>query len=222
MSTPEYGPVPRPHFQNIGDYEQWASTAWIHPHGTIEAQLHARGKLAEETQELIDALSEGNQAQIISEAGDVLWTTLANGSNAGITMTEGLVSAFPAYFTAETPISTQDIDTLAATLFDDIAPLHIKDYLWDGERVLGKKAKQWLALGESVNAPEKTFADVWINAKRADALEALTRTTLLISFIAQQYAGAGLQNVLNANYQKIEQRIQAGIPVTKIPQHQVS
>ena len=217
MTTPENTPVSLPNFTAISDYERWAATNWVHPHGSLGAQYHAREKLAEETKELVDALFQESKTDIIKEAGDVLWTACATASNADITITEGLTLAFPGYFSPNAPITIADIDALAATLFDGIGLHDVTDYLDEGETVLGKKAKQWFVLRDGVATSEKTFAEVWINLKRADAVEALTRTTLLISFIAQHYANEGLNAVLDANYQKIEGRLKAGVAVTKAP-----
>lgn len=217
MTTPENTPLSTDNFTSLSDYEHWASTHWVHPNGTLQAQHHAREKLGEETEELIESILHGSPADIISEAGDVLWTACASGSNADITISEGLISCFPGYFSSDKPISTSEIDSLAATLFNGIDNCEVIEYLHEGERVLGKKAKQWFVLRDSVGTPENTFADAWITLKRSDAVEALTRTTLLVSFIAQQYAGEGLGAVLRTNYQKISQRLQTGSQVTKPP-----
>lgn len=219
MVTPENSPLFPKNSTVLSDYERWASTQWIHPRGTIDAQHHAREKLGEETKELIEAIMNGSPTDIISEAGDVLWTASATASNADITISEGLASCFPAYFSPDSPIDLQQIDSLATMLFTDIHIRDVVDYLHDGEHVLGKKASQWFTLRDGVSSPEKTFADAWINLKRSDAVQALTRTTLLLSFIAQHYAGADLNAVLQANYQKIEQRLKTGLSVTKSPRH---
>lgn len=213
----ENTPFPSPSFDHISDYEKWASSHWLHEPGSIEAQQHARAKLGEETQELIEAITSGTPDEVISEAGDVLWTAAATASNAGITITEVVESAFPGYLAPDTPINTQEIDRLAQMLFDDVHLMDLGDYLRESEHILGKTAEQWFNLNNTVSTPVKTFADAWINIKRADAASALLQLTLLVSYVAQHYAGQSLRSVLGANYQKIEQRLQAGDSVTKPP-----
>lgn len=222
MSTPEIPSPPLPDFGHIGAYEEWAMKYWIHPPGSLEAQLHARAKLDEETDELIQAILNGNPEDVISEDGDVLWSAAASASNAGITITEVLTSAFPIYFNAERPIDTQTVDYVALTMLDGISIKDVQDYLTDSERVLGKAAKQWFSLKGTVNIPHTTFADALISLKRIDAANALLTLTLLTSYIAQRYGQKGLKSVLEANYKKIEQRVQTGSAVTKQPRRMVT
>lgn len=193
MTTPERA-LSSPRFDHLADYEAWASKYWIHTPGSVEAQRHARAKLDEETHELITALTSGSPEEIISEASDTLWTAAATASNAGITLTEVLSSAFPGYFKADTPIHTQDIDSIAATLFDDISTKDVQEYLQENQATLAKAI---------------------IN--REDVAHITTMTTLLVSYIAQHYGGKNLAAVLEANYQKIEARVQRGDSVTRLP-----
>lgn len=219
MTTSEHTPLSSPTFTHIEDYEAWAATRWIHPKGNIEAQHHARGKFNEETQELIDALSREDKDldEIISEAGDVVWTGLANASNVDIGISESILAAFPGYFHPESPVTTADIDPLALTLFGGISDKDVVDYLHENARILGKSAKQWFNLRYIVNVPERTFADTWITLKKIDATNALTNTVLLVSYIAQHYADQDLATVLTTNHQKVEQRARTGQAVTKPP-----
>lgn len=217
MTTPERPTLLPRNFDTIADYESWAAQYWLHTPGTIEAQLHAREKFDEETHELIESLLSGTPEDIISEAGDVLWTANASGSNTGISLTEVLHGAFPGYLDPSNPIETDDIDQLADSLFGDTTIRELEEYLTHNEHVLGKAAKQWFVLKNTVNTPEKTFGDAWINIKRADAASALLNTILMVSYIAQHYAGSTLQAVMQQNYRKIEDRLRAGAPVTKLP-----
>jgi NTP pyrophosphatase (non-canonical NTP hydrolase) len=217
MTTPENSVLPPPNFNHIADYEAWATQYWLNTPGSIEAQLHAREKHGEETHELIEALSSGAPDDIISEAGDVLWTATASGSNAGISLTEVLHGAFPGYLSPADPVATDQVDPLASTLFDGVSIDELAQYLTHNEHILGKTTKQWFVLRDTVSNPEKTFADAWTNIKRADATTALLNTVLLVSYIAQHHAHADLQTVMQRNYQKIEGRLQSGAPVTKLP-----
>jgi NTP pyrophosphatase (non-canonical NTP hydrolase) len=216
MTTPE-NQLPPPNFNHLAEYEAWAAQYWLNTPGSIEAQLHAREKHEEETHELIEALSSGTPDDSLSEAGDVLWTATASGSNAGISLTEVLHAAFPGYLSPADPIATDQIDALADTLFDGVSIRELAEYLTHNEHILGKTTKQWFVLRDSVSTPEKTFADAWTNIKRADATTALLNTILLVSYIAQHYAHANLQTVMQRNYQKIEGRLQSGAPVTSSP-----
>jgi hypothetical protein len=216
MTTPE-NQLPTPEFNHIADYEAWAAQHWLNTPGSIEAQLHAREKLDEEVHELIEALSTGTPDEIISEAGDVLWTATAAGSNAGISLTEVLHNAFPGYLSPSDPIATDQVDQLSDSLFDGVSIRELADYLRDNEHILGKTTKQWFVLRDTVSTPEKTFADAWTNIKRSDATTALLNTLLLVSYTARHYANADLQTVMQQNHQKIEGRLQAGAPVTKLP-----
>lgn len=222
MSTPEISSPLLPDFGHIGAYEEWAMKYWIHPPGSLEAQLHARAKLDEETDELIQAILNGNPEDVISEDGDVLWSAAASASNAGITITEVLTSAFPGYFDPKDPIDIKTVDELALMLFDDISIKDVQDYLTNDARALGKAAKQWFVLGKTVNTPRATFADALISLKRIDAADALLNLTLLTSYVAQRYGQKGLKSVLEANYKKIEQRVQTGSAVTKQPRRMVT
>jgi phosphoribosyl-ATP pyrophosphohydrolase len=193
MTTPEKM-LPSSQFDHLADYEAWVSKYWVHSPGSTEAQRHARAKFDKETHELITALTSGTPEEIISEAGDALWTATATASNAGITLTEVLSSAFPGYFKANAPIHTQDVDSIAATLFDDISTKDVQGYLQENRIILAKTI---------------------IN--REDRAHIVAMTTLLVSFIAQRYAGESLAAVLEANYQKIEARVRRGDSVTRLP-----
>jgi len=221
--TPERSLLPTTRFDHISDYEQWAGQYWVHTHGSPEAQIHARAKFDEETHELIDAILGGtpeeiSPEEISSETGDMVWTAVATGSNAGLTVTESLRSAFPGYFGPNDPITVKAIDSIAFNLFNGIDSKTVVGYLRDGERVLCKKANLWFKFSGNVNTPPKTFADAWLKSNRVDAVHTLATTVLLASFIAQEYVGKDLGAILDENYHKIEQRVSAGKEVTRSPE----
>ena len=216
-STPEKSLPPLPRFSHLSDYEEWATRDWVHTPGSLEAQEHARAKFDEEIHELIAAISDGIPEEIGSEAGDVIWTAAATGSNAGITITESLQSVFPGYFRPQEHITLGAIDEIASNLLAGTDLETVIKYLQNCERVLGKKANLWFKLGGTVNSPERTFADGWLKSNRVDAVNALARTTLLVTYIAHQYAGKTIEAILNENRQKIEQRLSDGKEVTRPP-----
>ena len=205
-----------PDFALLSTYESWSAQNWLHTPGSDGAQLHARAKLNEEAIELAEALNTGTSEDIISEAGDVLWTATASGSNAEISISQALVETYPAMFDTDA-ISTQAIDDLALGVFEGTSVEQTQKYLKQYGSTIGKNAKQWFRLKSTVNSIPKTFGDAWIKMKRDETVSALADITLLTSYTVQEFAGSHLENVMNDNYQKIEQRIKAGAAVTKPP-----
>jgi NTP pyrophosphatase (non-canonical NTP hydrolase) len=215
MKTPER-PQSTPDFARLSTYESWASQNWLHIPGSDDAQLHARAKLDEEVVELADALNTNTAEDIISEAGDVLWTATASGSNAKISISQALVNTYPAMFDTST-VSTRAIDDLALGIFEGTSVEQTQKYLKQYGSTIGKNAKQWFRLKSTVNPIPKTFSDAWIKTKRDEVVPALADIALLTSYAVQEFAGSCLEDVMSDNYQKIEQRIKAGYAVTKYP-----
>ena len=216
MDTSEQAAISSRNFTHLSDYESWASLYWLHQNGTPAAQLHARSKLREETEELVEALEIGNPDEIISEAGDVLWTSHASGMNADISISESLRTIFPVRFSDVSPRITQ-LDELALELLAGTPAVQIGQELRGYELQLGKAANQWFNLQEHADVPSDTFANAYIHLKRSRAVHALANTTLLISYVAQEFAGVSLGDVMRENHAKIEGRLLRSEVVTKPP-----
>jgi len=215
MKNPERT-LSSPPFARLSEYEAWATQNWLYPSGTDGAQLHARAKLDEETIELAEALTTGTPEDIISEAGDVLWTTHASGSNSGLSISQALVESYPAIFHTD-QITTQSIDELGYKMFEGTSLEQTQRYLAQYGSTIGKNAKQWFRLSNTVHPVPETFGDAWIGTKRTKAASALADIVLLTSFSLQEFADAHLQVAMDTNYRKIEQRIKIGAALTKAP-----
>ncbi|MFZ1301041.1 MAG: MazG nucleotide pyrophosphohydrolase domain-containing protein [Candidatus Microsaccharimonas sp.] len=216
MTTSEHIIIPERSFTQLSDYETWASQNWLHQDGTLDAQLHARGKLDEEVKELIEALDDDDSHEIISEAGDVLWTAHASGLNTDIPLSQSLHDTFPLYF-PDAQITAADIDEAAYEHFDGVDKETTQEYLAYHELHLSKAAKQWFKLRDVARPSVESFADAYIHLKHSRATFALANMALAVSYVAQEFAGASIEDVMQDNYQKIEQRIKAGAAVTKNP-----
>jgi len=215
MKTPEQLPTSTD-FTLLSTYEQWAAQNWLYQSGTDEAQLHAQAKLDEEVVELADALTTSVPEDIISEAGDVLWTSSASGSNTGITISRALAEHYPTIFNTET-ISTTAIDEAAMAAHQDMPLNELQTSLRQNGFRVAKYAKQWFRLRSLAKAPAETFTDALIATKRSRTIGALASLTLLTSYAAQQFAGSTLAGAMNDNYQKIEHRLNTGAAITKPP-----
>lgn len=215
MITPEKE-VSTLSFTYLSDYEQWAAQNWLFEPGTDRAQLHARAKLDEEITELSDALVLAAPADIISEAGDVLWTATASSSNAGISISESLRETYPTLFNTE-PISTGQVDKFSREIFADFTTQDTQTLLNEYGSKLSKASKQWFRLSPLVTATPTTFAEALITTKRDRTIDALANVTLLTSYSIQAFASSDLQTAMLHNHQKIEERIKAGSAVTKPP-----
>lgn len=218
MKTPEQF-VSSVNFAQLSRYEEWAAQNWLYTPGSDDAQLHARAKLDEEATELAEALDLGVSKDIISEAGDVLWTATASGSNAGISISQALAESYPTIFGTE-PISTLSIDELAIGIFEGTSLEQTQKYLKQYGSTIGKNAKQWFHLKSTANPTPETFGDAWIATKRVQAVSALADIILLTSYALQEFTVSGLEDAMDDNYQKIEARIKAGAAVTKSPRAQ--
>ena len=216
MESSEQFIVPSRDFVQLSDYEDWASQNWLHQNGTLDAQLHARGKMTEEINELIEALEIGKQDEIISEAGDVLWTSHASGLNSSVPLSSSIQEVYPTHFSGES-LHVDQLDEVALEVFQGVDRDTTIEYLAHYERQLGKAAKQWFNLREKIIPDSDTFANTLIGLKRVRATHALANTALLVSYIAQEFADSRIKDVMQENYQKIEQRIKAGAAVTKQP-----
>jgi NTP pyrophosphatase (non-canonical NTP hydrolase) len=215
MKTPERT-ASSTDFAQLSTYEEWATQNWLHTPGTDSAQLHARAKLDEEAVELADALDIGNIEDIISEAGDVLWTATASGSNTGISVSHALSEAYPTMFEKDS-ITTRSIDELAATIFEGVSVEQAQKLLKQYASTIGKNAKQWFRLKATVNSIPQNFSDAWIATKRTEAVSSLADITLLTSYVLQEFTDSNLNAAMKDNYQKIEQRIKSGSAVTRSP-----
>jgi NTP pyrophosphatase (non-canonical NTP hydrolase) len=208
-----------PHFDTLQDYQLWASTNWLYEQGSDKAQLHARGKIAEETQELTDALSSGEPEEVLSEIGDVLWTATANAHNAGITIEESFRYTFSPESFSDDPISVNQIDEMAVDFTSDQPIEETITRLKYLAGRLGKAAKQYHNLSPLVdaNAAAETFADAWILLKAARAKQSLTEIVLIASSLAQNHCGSTLQEAMMSNRRKLTARINTGLPITSLP-----
>jgi len=215
MKTPERT-ASSPHFAQLSTYEDWAAQNWLHAPGTDNAQLHARAKLDEEAIELAEALELGIPEDIVSEAGDVVWTATASGSNGGISISEALKVNYPAIFNSDS-ISTYSIDELAAGIFEGTSVEQTQKYIKQYSSTIGKNAKQWFRLQPALHSTPKSFSDIWIATKHTQALSALADIILLTSYALQEFTDSNLEDALHNNYHKIEQRIKTGEAVTKPP-----
>jgi phosphoribosyl-ATP pyrophosphohydrolase len=218
MNTPERTPS-SPDFTQLSSYEAWSAQNWLHTAGTDSAQIHARAKLDEEAVELAEALTTGSPEDIISEAGDVLWTAMASGSNTGILVSHALVEAYPIVF-EDSHVTTRSIDELAAVVFEGTSVEQAQKFLKQYASAIGKNAKQWFRLKASVHSTPQNFSDAWIATKRTEAVLALANITLLTSYVLQDFTDSCLETAMNDNCRKIEQRIQTGSAVTKAPRVQ--
>jgi NTP pyrophosphatase (non-canonical NTP hydrolase) len=204
-------------FRTVSDYEYWANQDWIHEHGTLSAQIHARRKFEEEIDELAEAISSGVPEDIISEAGDVLWTATANASNADVSLNESLRYYVPDRFT-DGDTDVKYIDAVALELWGGFDPLYINNALMSLRHTLGKSSQQWFSLKSSVHVdrPSETFTEAYIHNKSDRIKHNLALTTLLCSLVAQQ-AGSSLEEVMRINAHKLSTRIAKGQAVTKLP-----
>lgn len=210
-------PYPTPEsFALVSDYERFAARNWIKAPGSLDAQLHARAKFEEEVDELIEAVEMGTPADIISEAGDVLWTATANGSNAGISLEKSLQEQFPSHFSLE-PVALSDVDAAALDLLDTVDVPELSELLRGQKRSLGTMAKQWFVLSDVSAIRPDTFAGRFIEQKATNARDGLAQTALVVSCVVQRFAGSGLQAVANENRRKLDQRLAQGQVLTKQP-----
>lgn len=203
----------------LEQYQAWASTDWLYEPDSDEAQLHARAKFEEEATELTEAMLSGNEEDVVSELGDVLWTATANGQNCGITLEDSIRHELSPDYFDEDSISLGRIDELALELIPEETAEDMASWVKYMAHYVGKAAKQWRNLSPEID-PDKqpeTFADAWILLKRARARDGLTQTVLLCSAIAQRFAGKTLQDVVDCNVEKLSARKAAGQPMTKLP-----
>jgi phosphoribosyl-ATP pyrophosphohydrolase len=211
--------ISSPDFAQLSNYENWAAQNWLYQPGSDNAQQHARAKLDEEAVELIDAITLAIPEDIISEAGDVLWTAHASGSNTGISISRALTESYPTIFNVE-HIPTALIDELARAIFHDASTEEMQNYLSYQTSLAAKSNEQWFRLSPIAKIPFETFTDALIASKRERAVAALATTTLATSFVIQEFASSTLQDAMKDNYQKIEQRIVTGARVAKPPRSQ--
>ena len=210
-----------PNFTHLAEFEAWASKNWLHQHGTIDAQMHARAKLDEEIIEFRDALTDGNAHDIISEGGDILWTAHASGANTSITPSAALAYTYPALFT-EQAIPTGHLDQVATAVYEGLSEDEYASALTRNGNAVFKYTKQWFNLRDIVaNHEPVNFTEALVWTKHHRASIALARLVLLVSYGLQTHTDTGLGAAMDDNYQKIEARIESGAPVTKSPRRSV-
>ncbi|MDB5181968.1 MAG: MazG nucleotide pyrophosphohydrolase domain, partial [Candidatus Saccharibacteria bacterium] len=172
----------------LEQYQAWASQDWLYDLGSDQAQLHARAKLEEEASELVEALTAGDNDEIISELGDVLWTATANGQNCGITLADSMRHELSPDYFADESITLAQIDELALELIPEELPRVMANWVNYMAHYVGKAASQWSNLSPEID-PDKqpeSFSDAWILLKRERARDGLTQTVLLCSAISQR------------------------------------
>jgi phosphoribosyl-ATP pyrophosphohydrolase len=218
-------------FATLKDYETWVASDWMYPLGSDKAQRHVRAKQREEVRELNEALANGSPEDIISEMGDVLWTSEAVALNEGFTLEEAFRLSSIADQLPEGELTTSDVDALARTVeIEWDAPVlralygasteEVSDRVKDGNMEMTRLVLNGLShqLGRSAHmarvlTPENPM--LWLDEVRA--AEALTQTVILVSLIAQTHLGSSLADVMEANREKLAMRLAQGKPVTKTP-----
>ena len=154
----------------------------------------------------------------MAEAGDVLWTATASGSNCGISVERSLRTSHPDAF-RDRVIRLVDIDVLArGSLPEDPSALNQKLAIL--AHSLGKASQQWHVLGPLIEPNERpsSFADAWIRLKEARAMVALSGLVLTISAIGQdRIGGITLADTMASNVAKLNTRLANGEHITKLP-----
>lgn len=205
-------------FNTLRDYQQWANSDWVYKAGSDEAQQHARSKLEEESAELVKAMAEHQPEEIVSELGDVLWTASANAHNAGISLEDSFRYSLPDGSFEDSPIPVTKIDDMASEFISGQPLEEVAARLKYLSGYLGKVAKQWHNLSPPINADAQptTFSETWIQLKAGRTKENLVEIVLICSAIGQQECSKSLQDVMEANAQKLMTRKAAGEPLTKL------
>ncbi len=215
MYNPELdSPIRR--FARLADYEAWATENWVYPFGTTDAQHHFNAKLREEAEEVLAELN-GDQTGLLSEAGDLMWTTAAVVANCGIGVHESLCHALPCHFSAGKPALTEEIDALVDVNMEDLEPGELQKIVAEIRDELGLMSDHQLEMFRLTDPHQKPafFVDAYIALMRGDIMDCVARATVLCAVLAR-LAGADLQTVMEYNATKLEARLAAGMPVTKL------
>ncbi|MGZ6004578.1 MAG: MazG nucleotide pyrophosphohydrolase domain-containing protein [Candidatus Saccharimonadales bacterium] len=218
----------QPRFQTLNDYVGWVAEDWVHTFGSDEAQLHVRSKLGEEVYELSEALDNGTPEDIKLELGDVLWTANAVALNEGFTPSSEPISLEDLDKQAKVADIEWDVPVLRALYGLSSEEVKTKIASGDPETTqmalsslagqLGKAGRMTRAMTPYTdNSPskERTFSDGWLEVQHGRVISAVGQINLLVSLIAQNRLGVGLSEVMQANYDKISERLATGKPVTK-------
>jgi phosphoribosyl-ATP pyrophosphohydrolase len=216
MNTPGEGIVDSVEISTLEGFDSWVAQDWLFDRGSDEAQVHVRGKLREEANELAEVLTSNHRSNILDELGDFLWTANANGLNSGITSCDSLRHELREDQIGIGPISLDRIDKLALELIPDLPADQMEGWVKYLGHYLGKAAKQWRVLSPSIDidAKPQNFAEAWTLLKRARTYDALTQSVLITSALAQRYADTTLSGVIIRNVNKLKSRKAAGLPVT--------
>lgn len=228
----------------IDDLQAWCELNWKEPHGTIRSQDRFRKKLVEEFKELKDELEkveageQGNEAQIVSELGDVLWATSALSSNIGRKIKTGLMERMhqygkgTRYVDGQTPPWVEIAQRLA---YDekDFALGKLEElveagyspqpspfmYIDDDSRVTWEEIDQAKTLifhnlrtldyiAENVYDAD-TYQSGVINSNDADAADNLIAEVYLnCAFLAKHVGNSSLSEVVRQNILKVSGRVQ--------------
>lgn len=218
MNTPAESLSAPAKITTLENFEAWVAQDWIYIRGSDAAQEHVRRKLDEETKELVEALQSTDREEIVSELGDFLWTSAANGLNAGITCTDALRHELRSDQIGEEAISLNRIDDLALQLMPDLPLNEMVGWVNYLGHYLGKAAKQWRNLNPLINieAQPNNFSEAWIQLKRQRAYDGLTQSVLISSALAQRHVGVGISEVIAKNVNKLQARKLAGLPITSL------
>jgi hypothetical protein len=152
----------------------------------------------------------------LDELGDFLWTTCANGLNAGIALEQALRHELSPDQLGDGSITVAQIDKLALELVAE-EPLDVMaEWIAYLGSYLGRASKQWRNLGPLIDpeAQPQGFSDAWILMKRNRTYDGLTQAVLATSVCAQRFAGASLSDVMDHNAAKLRARKLSGKPLT--------
>lgn len=223
-----------PPINTLAEFEDFVATNWLHSLGSDEAQAHVRAKLEEEITELIAALENESSGAIISEMGDVLWTSAAVALNEGLTLQEAIQRSSIAAHLPKAALSLDDIDTAATTAIPtiqwdlpavqavyDMDASAINEKISSGDVDMTHLALKYLAgrLGKSARILHvlSDYEDGWTDLHRARTTEELSELIILVSYIAQSRLGSSLSAAIADNHTKLSARVASGQPITKAP-----
>lgn len=222
-----------PIFEALGDYEAWVRQNWLYEAGSDSAQVHISNKLREEIAEFSEALRSEAPQDILSEAGDVLWTASAVACNEGYSLERAFRVSSIGSRIASTSVDVEVVDELASTMepivwdvpglrsYLDKTDLSLHEEIMQGdseitEAVLYGLAQRLAKSTRITHALDKIGEpDGWTRLHEGRTVETLSQLVLLTTFAVRRKTGYGLRTIMDENFKKIEGRIARGEQVSK-------
>jgi len=218
-------------------YQQWVELDWKKPQGTYQAAKRLIGKVKEEAWfEAPEAFYDSANRPVddrlrqaaLSEAGDVLWTVTALGSNAGVNVTEavqsklwgkGLLSERLASLTlghVGSIISDERVTPyisahLAAHAGEDIEMIKF-DEMEPRMNLLFRAASLAITCDKQFGYGDTPFAvGFYQKIGQEEIAPMVADQVLLVAWYAKHWLGSGLAEVARINALKLRSRVEAGL-----------